>query len=70
MLRGWRQVFGEHVTAGDDFFALGGNSLIAVRLAAVLRDAGLPRVALRDLFLHPTAKRLATALADSAAEAA
>ena len=70
VLRGWRQVFGEHVTAGDDFFALGGNSLIAVRLAAVLRDAGLPRVALRDLFLHPTAKRLATALADSAAEAA
>jgi Phosphopantetheine attachment site/AMP-binding enzyme C-terminal domain len=62
VLSAWRLVLGPQVGGDDDFFQLGGNSLIAVRLAAALRDAGLPRVALRDLYLHPTPNRLAAAL--------
>jgi hypothetical protein len=63
VLLAWREVLGAGVAADDDFFAIGGNSLLAVRLTIALREAGLPRVALRELYLHPTASRL-TALLD------
>jgi hypothetical protein len=56
---GWESVFGVRVGADDDFFSLGGNSLLVVRLSAALRAAGLPRIALREIYLNPTVKRLA-----------
>ncbi len=50
--------------AEADFFALGGHSVLAVRLlAAVERTFGL-RVPLSDLFAHPTVARLACRIAD------
>ncbi|HEX7137208.1 MAG TPA: amino acid adenylation domain-containing protein, partial [Vicinamibacterales bacterium] len=46
----------------DDFFALGGHSLKAVRLASRIRkDLGMP-IEVRDLFAHPTVASLATLL--------
>jgi amino acid adenylation domain-containing protein len=60
------------VGAEDDFFALGGNSLAAVRvLAKLTRELGVD-LALRDLFDHPTvgsfASRCAARSSDIAQE--
>jgi len=40
-------------TAADDFFLLGGDSLVATRVYADLRSAGFGRLALVDLFNYP-----------------
>ena len=40
-------------TATDDFFLLGGDSLVATRVYADLRAAGFGRLALVDLFNYP-----------------
>ncbi|MFF8828651.1 amino acid adenylation domain-containing protein [Streptomyces sp. NPDC015131] len=60
----------DRVGADDDFFDLGGDSLRATRLVALVRRAGLDARAgldVRDVFAHPTvaglAAHLATALA-------
>ncbi|MCU1641955.1 MAG: tycC 2 [Nocardia sp.] len=49
----------EQVGADDDFFALGGNSLLATRLAARLGVALETRVAVRELFDTSTVSALA-----------
>ncbi|WP_367133494.1 MULTISPECIES: amino acid adenylation domain-containing protein [Streptomyces] len=58
----WRRVLGTAVTADDDFFELGGNSLLAVRISAAMRDAGLPSVGLREFYLNPTVRGLEAAM--------
>ena len=58
----WCQVFGFAVELSDDFFELGGNSLLAVRMTAVMRERKLPALHPRLLYLHPTVSRLAAAL--------
>ena len=47
------------VGAGDDFFDLGGDSLLATRLIARLREVLDAEVSLRDLFAAPTPDELA-----------
>ncbi|MGW4058298.1 amino acid adenylation domain-containing protein [Amycolatopsis sp. NPDC004747] len=46
------------VDADADFFALGGNSLLSVRLVALARNAGL-RLTVADVLTHGTVERLA-----------
>jgi amino acid adenylation domain-containing protein len=50
----WNDLFGFEVGADDDFFELGGNSLLAARLAAELRARRLPAVHVRDLYRNPS----------------
>ncbi|HEV2888365.1 MAG TPA: amino acid adenylation domain-containing protein, partial [Jatrophihabitans sp.] len=58
----WQQVFGFKVGYDDDFFALGGNSLLGVQLFAAMRSAGLPTPPLRQLYLNRTVRGLAAVL--------
>lgn len=63
VLRRWREALGVH-DAGpdDDFFELGGDSLVATRLVALLRaDLGVA-VPLLAVFENPTAAELALEL--------
>ncbi|WP_442972628.1 amino acid adenylation domain-containing protein [Rhodococcus sp. Rp3] len=52
------------VAGSDDFFAVGGNSLLATQLAARLRGVAGRRVGVRDIFEHPTVIELANLLAE------
>ncbi|WPR54583.1 amino acid adenylation domain-containing protein [Streptomyces sp. S399] len=57
----WRHVLDVPGPGVDDnFFALGGDSLRAVRVAALAREAGLP-VSVEQIFLHPSVAALAAA---------
>ena len=58
----WQQVFGFRVGLDDDFFTLGGNSLLGVQLFAAMRSAGLPTPPLRQLYLNRTVRSLAAVL--------
>ena len=62
---------GEEIGRHDEFFALGGDSILAVQLAARARDAGLA-VTARMIFEHPVLTDLAAAAenADPAEEPA
>ncbi|MFJ2581776.1 amino acid adenylation domain-containing protein [Kitasatospora aureofaciens] len=55
----WAQVLGTPVQADANFFDLGGNSLLAVRLNAALREVGFPPLQLREIFRHSTLPRMA-----------
>ncbi|MDY6995243.1 MAG: amino acid adenylation domain-containing protein [Actinomycetota bacterium] len=55
----------EEVGRNDDFFGLGGDSVLAVQLAARARDTGLALTA-RMVFEHPVLAELARAVEDGA----
>ncbi|MFF7791556.1 amino acid adenylation domain-containing protein [Streptomyces sp. NPDC007991] len=61
----WSEVLGTPVGVDDDFFELGGNSLFAVRIGAVMRAQGLPSLRLRELYRHPTIRGTVGSLAAS-----
>ncbi len=55
----WAEVFGEAVDTQVSFFELGGNSILATRIAArIARDLGI-EVPTRGLFEHPTIATMA-----------
>ena len=56
----------DRVGADDDFFELGGNSLIAAKLAGRLSAAFDVRVQVKTLFEYSTVSGLASVLSDSA----
>jgi phthiocerol/phenolphthiocerol synthesis type-I polyketide synthase E len=71
VLRVWREVLGvEDAGPDDDFFDLGGDSLVATRLVARLReelDTALPLLAVFD---NPTVTELALELEQARDDAA
>jgi len=64
----WEQVLGtEKVGAHDNFFDLGGYSLLLVRVQNSLRDLLNQEVSITDLFKYPTIHSLATFLSQEQA---
>ena len=56
------------VGADDDFFDLGGNSLVAVRLATALSEALTESVSIADIFGAKTVRRLADVISGDGEE--
>lgn len=55
----WAEVLGlDHVSVDEDFFTLGGDSILLLKLCARAREQGLALTP-RDLFAHPTIAELA-----------
>ncbi|MER7734713.1 Pls/PosA family non-ribosomal peptide synthetase [Streptomyces erythrochromogenes] len=64
----WRETLGAAVTgAGDDFFAIGGNSLAAAQLTTRLRTR-YPSAAVLDIYQQPTLRKLARRLEKTVAD--
>jgi amino acid adenylation domain-containing protein len=62
----WSEVLGvERVGVEDDFFALGGHSMLATRVAFRVQQTFGVEVPLRDLFETPTVAALALSVEDS-----
>jgi amino acid adenylation domain-containing protein len=65
----WSRVLGvAPIGLDDDFFALGGDSILSIRISALARERGLT-VLLPQLFSHRTVRQLARAVAPAAAAA-
>jgi acyl carrier protein len=59
----WRETLGvAEVSVDDDFFAVGGNSMRFVQIAARIKEAFGVSLELRTLFTTPTVAGLAEAL--------
>ena len=59
LLATWRDVLGVAAGPDDDFFELGGNSLLAIRITAAMRDRGWPSLTVKEIYLNPTVRLLA-----------
>ncbi|MFI7605996.1 SDR family NAD(P)-dependent oxidoreductase [Micromonospora sp. NPDC049366] len=67
----WRDALGvAEVGVDDDFFSLGGNSLVAVQLIAAVRKATGVRLPMRSLFETPTVAGLAVRIEELRSTAA
>lgn len=63
----WQELLGlERVGVHDDFFRLGGDSILAIQLCSRLRSAGFP-AGVKDIFDHRTVGQLARHLEHGAA---
>ncbi|MDQ2586489.1 non-ribosomal peptide synthase/polyketide synthase [Saccharothrix yanglingensis] len=66
--RVWADVLGvDEVGAEDDFFTLGGDSILSIRVTSRLRAAFGVQLSPRALFEHPTVSGLATAISGTTA---
>lgn len=63
VLEAWRHVLGPGLGPDNDFFALGGDSLSAMRITAKVREATARPVSLDTIFRHPTVAAMAASLA-------
>jgi len=59
----WQELLNaERVGIHDDFFSLGGHSLVAIRLLAAIRKEFKVELSIADIFKHPTVETLANHL--------
>lgn len=66
----WADALGRPVGRDDNFFEIGGHSLLAVRVFRTLTDAIDAPLALTDLFRYPTVRTLATHVASATSASA
>ncbi len=67
----WQELLGRtRIDIDDNFFDLGGHSIMAIAVHTRLQRASAPHVRLVDLFEHPTVRALAQFVDASAARAA
>lgn len=65
----WERLLGrEGIGRNDNFFSLGGDSILAIQVVARARQQGIA-IAPRDLFLHGTLAALAASVSDLAVDA-
>ena len=56
----WHEVLGaDRIGINDDFFALGGHSLKAIKLASILQREFMVEISVSEIFTHPTVAALA-----------
>jgi amino acid adenylation domain-containing protein len=66
LVSAWSQVLGvADVGVDDNFFALGGDSILSIRIAALARESGV-HLSSSDVFDYQTVAELATAVANRA----
>jgi amino acid adenylation domain-containing protein len=70
LARLWEEVLGRPVGATDDFFALGGHSLLLLRLSARVQAVFGRELPLASFFRHPTLEQLAAVLRQDSSESA
>ena len=58
MLLLWKKILGVSLTIDDNFFEMGGNSLLVVRLLAAMREHNLPEFNVREIYMHQTIRNL------------
>ncbi|MFH9262839.1 amino acid adenylation domain-containing protein [Streptomyces sp. NPDC017546] len=58
----WTELLGVPIGLDDDFFEVGGNSVLAVRSSAMMRAEGLPTLRLRQFYRDPTIRAVVAAL--------
>ncbi|NVO08913.1 MAG: amino acid adenylation domain-containing protein [Bacteroidales bacterium] len=59
----WQEVFGiERIGVNDDFFILGGNSILAIRLVSIVNIKLTSQISVGDIFKHSTISRLSVVL--------
>ncbi|MEO9904578.1 amino acid adenylation domain-containing protein [Nisaea sp.] len=64
----WEELLGlSPIGAHDDFFALGGHSLMAAKMVSVMEKQFGVTLPLTSIFTHPTIRQLAGAVLDAAA---
>ncbi|WP_063821861.1 non-ribosomal peptide synthetase [Streptomyces sp. e14] len=57
MLDIWSRHLGTRVGPEDNFFSLGGNSLLVVRVLAEVKELGAPKIAVRDFYRNSFARQ-------------
>lgn len=62
----WARIFNQQVGLDDDFFDLGGNSLLAANISSALRARGWVSITVKDVFMNPTIRMLSRQISDSA----
>lgn len=71
LVQTWQETLGVHpVGIHDNFFEIGGHSLLAVKLLANLHNVLAYQMPLRALFTHSTVAKMATSLQEQAATTA
>jgi amino acid adenylation domain-containing protein len=63
----WSNVLGVDVGVDDNFFDVGGNSLYAVRIAAMMRESRIGNMPIRELYVRQTIRGVARYILDLSA---
>lgn len=69
MIAIWRRLLGHsHFTLEDDFFQIGGHSLLLTRMASLIEEEFGRRLLIADVFQHPTIEQLTQRLGRTVSE--